>query len=149
MTTEDDEFDARVEAELDAAIEADVQAEKAKKRAEIAAQLRHKAAMAHLDKVNARHPIEGPGDPKFEAERRRVMAERARPTACSASRHLRWPCLKRDSLLKRELMFPAVAPRRSAISFDVSPFGDPCSIAIMRPWKLLIIAVVRAKQSAI
>jgi hypothetical protein len=73
-----DEFDARLEAELDAAIEADLQAEKAKRRAEIAARLRQKAAMAELDRINARHPIQGPGDPKVEAERRRIMAERAK-----------------------------------------------------------------------
>jgi len=42
-------------------------------------------------------------------------------------------------LLKRELI-PAVAPKRSAISFDVSPVGDSCNIAMMRFWKSVIIA---------
>src|ERR1700756_1870281 len=37
-------------------------------------------------------------------------------------------------------MFPAVVPTRSAISFDVSPVGDSCNIAIMRFWKSVIIA---------
>jgi hypothetical protein len=74
MTTDDDEFDARVEAELSAVL----QAEKVKRRAEIVDRLRREESRAHYDKINARHPIESAGDPKFEAERRRVMAERAR-----------------------------------------------------------------------
>ena len=53
------------------------------------------------------------------------------------------------SLLKRELNFPAVVPKRSAISFDVSPFGDSCNIAMTRFWKLVIMGVRQsATQSA-
>jgi hypothetical protein len=70
----DAEFDAMVEAEL----AADFRIAKENKRAEIAERLRREESRKHYDKINARHPIEGPGDPKFEAERRRVMAERAR-----------------------------------------------------------------------
>jgi hypothetical protein len=67
------EMSAAVEAELTAAVERELQAQMAKRRADIAARLRHEAAMAHLDRVNARRPIEGPGDPKVEAERLRIM----------------------------------------------------------------------------
>jgi hypothetical protein len=73
----DDEMSAAIERELDAKLEAELQAQMAKRRADIAARLRREAAMAHLDRVNAKHAIEGPGDPKVEAERRRVMIEGA------------------------------------------------------------------------
>src|SRR6266436_4710470 len=44
------------------------------------------------------------------------------------------------NLLRRELMLPAVVPRRSAMSFDVSPFEEPRSISIMRSGKLVFIS---------
>jgi hypothetical protein len=50
--------DVEVEAALNAEIEKELQAERDRRRAEIAAKLRHKAAMEHLDRVNAKHPIE-------------------------------------------------------------------------------------------
>jgi hypothetical protein len=67
------EFNAQVEAELQAQIEAELQAEMARKRMEIARRLRREAEMKEYDRINARHPIEGPGDPKAEAERRAAM----------------------------------------------------------------------------
>jgi hypothetical protein len=76
-----DDTDAQVERELNAQIERELQAEMAKKRAEIAARLRHKAAMAHLDRVNARHPIEGPLaglTPEQHAARQKAMIEGAK-----------------------------------------------------------------------
>jgi hypothetical protein len=60
MAMTEDELNAQVEAELNAKIEAELRAERERKRAEIAARLRREAAMAHLDRVNARHPIESP-----------------------------------------------------------------------------------------
>jgi hypothetical protein len=72
------EFNAQVEAELNAQIEAELQAEMARKRAEIARRLRREAEMKEYDRINARHPIEGPGDPKAEAARRAAMDARAR-----------------------------------------------------------------------
>jgi 50S ribosomal subunit-associated GTPase HflX len=73
-----DETSAKIEAELQAAIEADLQAELARKRMEIARRLRREAEMKEYDRINARHPIEGPGDPKAEAARRAAMDARAR-----------------------------------------------------------------------
>jgi hypothetical protein len=75
------ELNAKVEAELAAKVEAELQAETVRKRAEIAARLRHKAAMAHLDRVNARHPIEGPLaglTPAQAAAREKAMIEGAK-----------------------------------------------------------------------
>ncbi len=72
------EFNAQVEAELNAQIEAELQVEMARKRFEIARRLRREAEMKEYDRINARHPIQGPGDPKVEAERRAAMDERAR-----------------------------------------------------------------------
>ena len=56
----EDEFNAQVDAELNAKIEAELQAELARKRAEIAFRLRREAASREYDRINARHPIEGP-----------------------------------------------------------------------------------------
>jgi hypothetical protein len=76
MTIENDEFAVRVEAELDAVL----QAEKVKRRAEIADRLRREEERAHYDKINARHPCEGPLaglTPEQHAERLRRMSAAA------------------------------------------------------------------------
>jgi hypothetical protein len=67
------------EAKINAEIEAGLAAELAKKREALAYQARRKAAMADLDRINARHPIEdkyGGLTREQHAERRRVMSER-------------------------------------------------------------------------
>jgi hypothetical protein len=69
----EDEFSAQVEAELNAQIDAELKAEMARKRFEIARRLRREAEMKEYDRINARHPIQGPGDPKVEAARRAAM----------------------------------------------------------------------------
>src|ERR1700738_1118971 len=69
----EDELNAQVEAELNAQIDAELQAELVRKRMEIARRLRREAASRQYDRINARHPIEGPGDPKVEAARRAAM----------------------------------------------------------------------------
>jgi hypothetical protein len=77
----DDEIAAAIEAEIEAALEAEVEARKAKMRADIVARRAHQAAMAHLDRVNARHPVEtvlGGLTQAQENERQRLMAERRR-----------------------------------------------------------------------
>jgi hypothetical protein len=48
---------------------------------EIARRLRREAVSREYDRINARHPIQGPGDPKAEAERRRLMAAGAKADA--------------------------------------------------------------------
>jgi hypothetical protein len=78
MTMTADELNAKIEAELQAQIEAELQAEMARKRMEIARRLRREAEMKEYDRINARHPIQGPGDPKAEAARRAAMDARAR-----------------------------------------------------------------------
>jgi hypothetical protein len=74
----EEELNAAIEREIDTKLAAELEARKAKMRADIAVRMRREAALAHLDRVNARHSIQGLGDPKLEAERRRIMAERTR-----------------------------------------------------------------------
>jgi hypothetical protein len=86
MTTEDDEFNARVEAELNAAIDRELQAEMAHKRAEIAFRLRREAAAKEYDRINARCPAQdkytGLTREQHEA-RLREMDKRARADMAS------------------------------------------------------------------
>jgi hypothetical protein len=77
----EEELMLAAERELLARIESELQAKRARERADIASRYRHAEAMAHLDRVNQRHPIQGPGDPKVEAARRAAMDERARAEA--------------------------------------------------------------------
>jgi hypothetical protein len=67
-----------VESWLEARLAARLAADRERVRQEVIMQLRREIDREHYDKINRRHPIQGPGDPKVEAERRRVMAERAR-----------------------------------------------------------------------
>jgi hypothetical protein len=71
----EDEFNTKVEAELNAQIDRELQIERQAKRMEIARRLRREAVSREYDRINARHPIQGPGDPKAEAAR--VAAMRA------------------------------------------------------------------------
>jgi hypothetical protein len=79
--TEAEEFNAQVEAELNKQIDAELQAEMAAKRMEIARRLRREAVSREYDRINKRHPIQGPGDPVFEAARRKAMIAGAKADA--------------------------------------------------------------------
>jgi hypothetical protein len=70
------------EAKINAEIEAGLATELAKKREDLAYQARRKAAMKELDRINQRHPIEGPyaGLTREQHEARlKAMSERAAP----------------------------------------------------------------------
>lgn len=54
------DFGAQIEAQIETEIAAGLAADRAKRREELAYQARRKIEMAHLDRVNARAPIEGP-----------------------------------------------------------------------------------------
>ena len=58
MPMTEDELLAKAERELLARIDAELAAKRAKERADIASRYRHQEAMAHLDRVNRRAPIE-------------------------------------------------------------------------------------------
>jgi hypothetical protein len=73
-----------VEAKLADRLAARKLAEEAKLRAEIVAEIRREENKRWHDRVNARHPCEGPLaglTPEQDAERRRIMAEGARRDA--------------------------------------------------------------------
>jgi hypothetical protein len=77
----EDEMNAAIEREIDTKLAAELEARKAKMRADIAVRMRREAGLAHLDKVNAKAPIEGPLaglTPEQDAARRAGMAERTR-----------------------------------------------------------------------
>jgi hypothetical protein len=69
----EEEFNAQVDAELNAQIDRELQIERQAKRMEIARRLRREAVSREYDRINARHPIQGPGDPKAEAKRIAAM----------------------------------------------------------------------------
>jgi hypothetical protein len=77
----EDEFNTKVEAELNAQIDRELQIERQAKREEIARRLRREAVSREYDRINARHPIQGPGDPKAEAARRAAMIAGAKKDA--------------------------------------------------------------------
>jgi hypothetical protein len=64
-----------IEAEVNAQVAAELARRKDKLREEIARKARVQADMAHLDKVNARHPIEDPPSPEEMAQRHRWADE--------------------------------------------------------------------------
>jgi len=75
-----EDMNAQIERELQAQVERELEAEMNRKRFEIARRLRREAEMREYDRINARHPIEGPLaglTPEQDAERQRVMRERA------------------------------------------------------------------------
>jgi hypothetical protein len=70
------DFEAEIEAQIETEIAAGLAAELAKKREELAYKARRKIEMAHLDKVNARHPVEdkyGGLGPEGHAARLKAM----------------------------------------------------------------------------
>src|SRR6266404_9196584 len=73
-----EDVNAQIERELAAQVERELEAEMNRKRMEIVRRLRREAEMRDYDRINARHPIEGPGDPKLEAQRRAAMDARAK-----------------------------------------------------------------------
>jgi hypothetical protein len=77
----EDEFNTKVEAELNAQIDRELQIERQAKREEIARRLRREAVSREYDRINARHPIQGPGDPKVEAARVAAMRAGAKADA--------------------------------------------------------------------
>jgi hypothetical protein len=78
-----DDENAAIEREIDAQLEAELEARKAKMRADIVVRRPRQAALAHLDKINARHPSQellAGLTVAQETERQRVMDERSRIT---------------------------------------------------------------------
>jgi hypothetical protein len=71
----EDELNAIVESKLDARHAARLQADREAVRLEVIRELRRESERAWYERINRRHPIEGPGDPKAEAAR--VAAMRA------------------------------------------------------------------------
>jgi hypothetical protein len=69
------ELNRIVEAKLAERLAARQQYERERIRLEVVSELRREAERAHYARINARHPIQGPGDPKVEAAR--VAAMRA------------------------------------------------------------------------
>jgi regulator of protease activity HflC (stomatin/prohibitin superfamily) len=74
----EDELNAIVESKLADRLAARLQADRERVRADVTAELRREAERKHYDRINARHPIEGLGDPKVEAARCAAMDARAR-----------------------------------------------------------------------
>jgi hypothetical protein len=72
------ELNQIVEAKLADRLAARLQADRERVRLEVVSELRREAERKHYDKINGWHPIQGPGDPKVEAERRRQMDLRAK-----------------------------------------------------------------------
>jgi hypothetical protein len=55
-----EDVNAQIERELQAQIERELEAEMNRKRVEIAARLRREAFSKEMDRINRRHPVEGP-----------------------------------------------------------------------------------------
>jgi hypothetical protein len=78
MHMTEDELNTIVESKLADRLAARLQADRERVRAEVIMELRREADREWYARINARHPIEGPGDPKLEAQRRAAMDARAR-----------------------------------------------------------------------
>jgi hypothetical protein len=63
----EEELNAIVESKLADRLAARLAADRERVRAEVVAELRREADRAHYDRINARHPIQGPGDPVVES----------------------------------------------------------------------------------
>jgi hypothetical protein len=77
----EEELNVIVEAKLAERLAARLAADRARVREEVILELRREASRAHHDRINARHPCEGPLaglTVEQEAERQRIMAERSR-----------------------------------------------------------------------
>jgi hypothetical protein len=73
----EDELNAVVESKLKARVAARLQADREAVRIEVIREIRREADREWYDRVNKRHAVEGSGDPVFEAQRRKLMDERA------------------------------------------------------------------------
>jgi hypothetical protein len=69
----EEELSKIVEAKLADAIAARLAADRERIRLEVVMDLRRKAEREWYDRINKKHPIEGPGDPKVEAARIAAM----------------------------------------------------------------------------
>jgi hypothetical protein len=78
MHMTEDELNTIVESKLADRLAARLQADRERVRADVIAELRREAERKHYDRINAWHPIQGPGDPQVEAARRAAMDARAR-----------------------------------------------------------------------
>jgi hypothetical protein len=81
--TPTEDVNAQIERELAAQVARELEAEMNRKRLEIARRLRREAEMADYDRINRRHPIQdrlAGLTPEQDAERQRVMRERAART---------------------------------------------------------------------
>jgi hypothetical protein len=78
MRMTEDELNAIVESKLADRLAARLQADREAVRTEVIMELRREAEREWYDHINAKHPIEGPGDPRLEAKRRADMAARAK-----------------------------------------------------------------------
>jgi hypothetical protein len=76
-----EELNARIDAELAKQVDAELAKQMAKKRADIAHRMRVEANMAHLNKVNARHPVQDAPSPEAVAARHRQADEGLRRDA--------------------------------------------------------------------
>jgi hypothetical protein len=74
----EEELNTIVEAKLADRLAARLQADRERVRMEVIMELRREAERKHYDRINAWHPIQGPGDPKVEAELRAAMDARAK-----------------------------------------------------------------------
>jgi hypothetical protein len=83
MHMTEQELNQIVEAKLAASLAARIQADRERVRAEVIREIRRESERAWYARINARHPIQGPGDPKVEAAR--VAAMRA-----GAARDAEW-----------------------------------------------------------
>jgi len=92
MTTDvNDELNAQIEAELAKQVEAELAKQLNAKRAEIAHKMRVEANMAHLNKINARHPVQEAPSPEAVAARHRLADEGLRRDAeRRAANQARW-----------------------------------------------------------
>jgi hypothetical protein len=69
----EEELNSIVEAKLADRLAARLQADRERVKLEVVMELRRKAEREWYDRINARHPIQGPGDPKVEAARLAAM----------------------------------------------------------------------------
>jgi hypothetical protein len=76
----EEELNSIVEAKLADRLAARFQADRERVRMEVIMEIRREAEREWYNRVNARHPIQGPGDPKVEAERRAAMLAAAAKT---------------------------------------------------------------------
>ena len=73
----EEELSVIVESKLADRLAARLAADRERVRMEVIAELRREEDRKWYDRINARHPIQGPGDPVVEAKRRADMLARA------------------------------------------------------------------------